>query len=242
MDLVGAKIASKWRLFGIALKIPLDELDTYTDEKPIERIARVFDSWVRNGSPEVSWTTVIEKLELSLLREKTLASTLREMFSDQLPPKLKPHSTMEPLPENDYDDVYEYDYVEHQKIPQRSRPVSNLRGVSNESAVVNSTGDNDTKRPPATVAGKYCAEPSLSLLPKSPDLQTYLPTTEVMVSPGSPSRQPSKVTTYPVSLALHTDMSDNPSYKSVDTLSSYSHNTKLIERIQPYMYNTSIQM
>ena len=55
MNLVGAKIPSKWYLFGMALGIPQSELDTYPADRCLDSFARVFASWVRNDNPELSW-------------------------------------------------------------------------------------------------------------------------------------------------------------------------------------------
>ena len=121
MNLVGAKIPSKWYLFGMALGIPQSELDTYPADRCLENFARVFASWVRNDNPDLSWKTVIDKLESPMLREKKLAATLREMFSDQLPPQLKPSTCAqfhtEPLPKHECEGIYDGINAVPQNIP-----------------------------------------------------------------------------------------------------------------------------
>ena len=51
---VGVKILSKWKMFGIQLELPVSELDTYPSHNCLECYARVFASWERKGSPELS--------------------------------------------------------------------------------------------------------------------------------------------------------------------------------------------
>ena len=108
---VGAKIQYKWRLFGIALEIPQYELNTYPADKPLECFAQLFDSWERNGNPELSWKTVIGILDSPMLREKKLAATVKRMVSSHIPPKPKPRSNTDPTQE--YINV-----VPHNKLDQ----------------------------------------------------------------------------------------------------------------------------
>ena len=81
MNHVGVKMLSRWQLFGILLKIPVPELDTYPIHNCAICFTRVFDSWQRKGSPEFSWETVINVLESPLLGERHLASEVRKMIS-----------------------------------------------------------------------------------------------------------------------------------------------------------------
>ena len=83
---VGTKIQSKWRHFGIALKIPQYELDTYPADRCLDCFIRVFGSWERKDSPELSWQTVISILESSILGEEKLAAEVKGMLSGCVSP------------------------------------------------------------------------------------------------------------------------------------------------------------
>ena len=72
---------NKWRPFGILLGIPWSELETYPAHSCMDCFARVFDTWERKGSPELSWETVINVLENPLLEERRLARKVREMVT-----------------------------------------------------------------------------------------------------------------------------------------------------------------
>ena len=78
---VGVKILSKWKMFGIQLEVPVSELDTYPSHNCLECYARVFASWERKGSPELSWGTVISVLESPTISERRLAVEIREKMA-----------------------------------------------------------------------------------------------------------------------------------------------------------------
>ena len=77
-----------------------------------------------------------------------------------------------------------------------------------------------------------------ALPPKSPDLQVYLSTQEVVPHPlplPTSSNKPSKVSTLPDSLAV--GMSSNPNYESADdALSDYSQDADSALYAQPYLH------
>ena len=120
-----------------------------------------------------------------------------------------------------------------------------------ESAPVYSTVDKDgrkKKSPELVTEAVYSSvhkEPSPAVPPKSPDLQTYLSTKEVMGVPAKEamtvpaiaqhsSSKPSKVSTLPVTLP--TGMSDNPNYESADALSNHSNEADSAMYAQPYFH------
>ena len=65
-------------MFGIQLELPVSELDTYPSHNCLECYARVFASWERKGSPDLSWGTVIDILECPIIGERRLAEEIKE--------------------------------------------------------------------------------------------------------------------------------------------------------------------
>ena len=78
LNYVAMKILDKWKMFGIQLKIPISQLNTYTSHDPLTPFINVFDSWERKGSPELSWRTVI--IILRIIDEGRLAEEIKEMM------------------------------------------------------------------------------------------------------------------------------------------------------------------
>jgi len=68
-------------MFGIQLDIPVSELDTYPSHDHKECFTRVFASWERKGSPNLSWGTVINILKLPIVGERRLAEEIKEKMA-----------------------------------------------------------------------------------------------------------------------------------------------------------------
>ena len=80
MEYVAVHVRTKWRFFGIMIDIPPDVLDTFPALDCLQCYSRVFDFWVRRGTPSVSWDTVVSVLESETLDEKKLADNIRTNF------------------------------------------------------------------------------------------------------------------------------------------------------------------
>ena len=78
---VAVKILKQWKMFGIQLDIPVSELDTYPSHNFKECFTRVFASWERKGSPDLSWGTVIDILESPIIDEGRLAEEIKEKMA-----------------------------------------------------------------------------------------------------------------------------------------------------------------
>ena len=78
---VAVRILSKWKMFGIQLEVPVSELDTYPSHDCLECYARVFASWERKGSPELSWGTVISVLESPIISERRLIEEIKKKMA-----------------------------------------------------------------------------------------------------------------------------------------------------------------
>ena len=76
---VAVRILKQWKSFGIQLDIPTSELDTYPSHDHKECFTRVFVSWEKKGSPELSWETVINILKLSIIGERRLAKEIKKI-------------------------------------------------------------------------------------------------------------------------------------------------------------------
>ena len=80
MNEVAAKIPSKWRQFGIELKLSPDELDRFSLASPGDAsrcFSSVFTLWHKKMSREpYSWLTVVESLRAPAVGEHKLAEDL----------------------------------------------------------------------------------------------------------------------------------------------------------------------
>ena len=75
---VAVRILDKWMVFGIQLEIPAPELKTYPADDPEQCFTRLFFSWKKKASPELSWETVIGVLESPIINQIRLALEIKE--------------------------------------------------------------------------------------------------------------------------------------------------------------------
>jgi len=95
LNLVAARIPSKWKEFGILLNIPSEELEAYPSHHCTECFTRVFVKWKSNNSPDYTWETVINNLESPIINEKRLAQEIRSIVTTRHSPP--PSYSTEPL-------------------------------------------------------------------------------------------------------------------------------------------------
>ena len=78
LNKVAARARDKWRMMGLQLNIPMDQLNAMTATDPISCYADVFNWWQRNGSPPYTWATIIDALRALIVGEVQLARELEE--------------------------------------------------------------------------------------------------------------------------------------------------------------------
>ena len=78
LNKVAARARDKWRMMGLQLNIPMDQLNAMTATDPISCYADVFNWWQRNGSPPYTWATIIDALRTPIVGEIQLAHELEE--------------------------------------------------------------------------------------------------------------------------------------------------------------------
>ena len=85
MNEVAAKIPSKWRQFGIELRLTTSELDGFLVESlgdTLQCFSSVFTVWKDRMSREpYSWLTVVESLMAPAVRERRLALELKNKLT-----------------------------------------------------------------------------------------------------------------------------------------------------------------
>ena len=78
LNKVAARARDKWRMMGLQLNIPMDQLNSMTATDPISCYADVFNWWQRNGSPPYTWATIIDALRAPIVGEVQLAHELEK--------------------------------------------------------------------------------------------------------------------------------------------------------------------
>ena len=92
---VAACARDKWKMMGVQLNIPTDQLNSMTAIDPISCYADVFNWWQRNGSPPYTWATIIDALRAPIVGEVQLAHELEEWITTvQAPVAATPTSSM----------------------------------------------------------------------------------------------------------------------------------------------------
>ena len=90
---VGA--VDKWKEIGLALNIPIGQLNSITTIDPILCYAEIFNWWQRNGSPPYTWATIIDALKAPIVGEVQLAHELEEWLTTvQAPATAMPSFSM----------------------------------------------------------------------------------------------------------------------------------------------------
>ena len=79
-----SSVPSKWKLFGLLLKVPpssLDNIEAKYPRNPQEGLMEMLKIWQKKVNPPPSWDTVIEALKD--LEEAQLALKLAETYKPQ---------------------------------------------------------------------------------------------------------------------------------------------------------------
>ena len=79
LNKVAVDAMDKWKKIGLALNIPIGQLNSITTTDPILCYAEIFNWWQRNGSPPYTWATIIDALRAPMVGEVQLAHELEEM-------------------------------------------------------------------------------------------------------------------------------------------------------------------
>ena len=78
LNKVGVGAMDKWKKIGLALDIPVSQLNSITTTDPILCYAEIFNWWQRNGSPPYTWATIIDVLRAPIVGEVQLAHELEK--------------------------------------------------------------------------------------------------------------------------------------------------------------------
>ena len=78
LNKVAVDAMDKWKKIGLALDIPMGQLNSITTTDPILCYADIFNWWQRNGSPPYTWATIIDALRAPIVGEVQLAHELEE--------------------------------------------------------------------------------------------------------------------------------------------------------------------
>ena len=78
LNKVAVGAMDKWKKIGLALDIPIGQLNSITTTDPILCYADIFNWWQRNGSPPYTWATIIDALRAPIVGEARLAHELEE--------------------------------------------------------------------------------------------------------------------------------------------------------------------
>ena len=84
MDALYHKVADKWRMIGIYLKIPMGKLLGIAEKfqrDPQICLVEMLETWLEQVDPPATWTAIIEAVEF--LGEEQLAKELREQYSGE---------------------------------------------------------------------------------------------------------------------------------------------------------------
>ena len=80
-------VAAKWRMIGIGLHIPTEDLDTIQTNtaglpnSAVNALQKVFETWRAKSPPATySWRTIIDVLKSTYVGELRLAGTLEREF------------------------------------------------------------------------------------------------------------------------------------------------------------------
>ena len=78
LNKVAARARDKWKMMGVQLNIPMDQLNAMTATEPISCYADIFNWWQRNGFPPYTWATIIDALRAPIVGEVQLAHELEK--------------------------------------------------------------------------------------------------------------------------------------------------------------------
>ena len=83
MDALYHKVADKWKMIGIRLRIPKGKLAGITathQHDPHRCLVEMLEIWLEQVHPSPTWTTIIEAVEF--LGEGQLGKELREKYTE----------------------------------------------------------------------------------------------------------------------------------------------------------------
>ena len=84
MDALYHKVADKWRMIGLYLKIPKGKLAGIAEkcrDDPHSCLVAMLETWLERVDPPTTWVAIIEAVEF--LGEEQLGKELREKYSGE---------------------------------------------------------------------------------------------------------------------------------------------------------------